>query len=239
MSKYFNDDILNEYGSTYVSPAIMDGIRETNKKRFQNIINTSTDPAKRADALKKLQKITDYEYKMDSTKRKNAETNKQNEANRKAELKRQDMSGELRPITPEQREIANRPENKDRDIEKEMNDIKTGSQQGEVKPHTPNQYHANNPAPYLDAYTKHNLKVAGGVAAGAAAAIGIGAIISNILKKRKWKMDGCKNIEDSSKRQQCKDYIVKKNMSDIKSQCKFSNNPEKCKRIAMEKLRDI
>ena len=241
MSNYFNDDILNEVGLRDLSDpkAMKKNLEKEKYNRLQNTINKSQNPQEKARAASIINTEERLKYEANERQRKARETADMANKQKKAELERQYKSGETRPLTAKQREIANRPENKNRDIEKELNDLKSGAEQGEVMPHTPNQYHANNPAPYFDVQTKHNLKVAGGVAAGAAAAVGIGAIVANILKKRKWKMNGCNNIEDPSKKQQCKSYIMKKNMSDINSQCKYSNNPEKCKRIAMEKIRDI
>ncbi len=251
MSKYFNDDILNEGIYTMANPSK----------------NTVKDLGKVADHFLKV-KESDPRYI--TKKQEEAATEKITREFNERKLKnqiatnKQKLDAEKQKLDAEKQQIFDKEWNElQTNKDKWVNDSDTESTRVISKDNKPSP---NIPSAVLGPQTlknkvdtvvnniqagpsrwgqitsnvyKNNKGAVAGAAVGAAAAVGVGAIIANILKKRKWKLDGCNKIEDPSKKQQCKEYIVKKNMSDINSQCKYSNNPEKCKRIAMEKIRDI
>lgn len=72
-----------------------------------------------------------------------------------------------------------------------------------------------------------------------AGVLGVGAIVANILKKRKWKKEGCKDIADPVKQNKCKQYVYNATSKDAQSECKFSNDPKKCHQMVMSRLKDL
>lgn len=246
MSDYFNDDILNEGIYSMANPS---------KNTFKDFGKVSDHflKVKESDPKYIAQKMQD-ELERKRIERERIERSKQTSKKISDSLKKDSERIDLmsRNITQKDLDEFRSPINNDKWV-------KDSDPKSSNIPNKDNKPSANIPSAVMGPQTlknkietnintikadpkefiTKNKNVALGGVAGAAAVLGIGAIIANILKKRKWKLDGCNKIENPSKKQQCKNYIMKKNMSDIKSQCKYANNPEKCKRMAMEKLRDI
>lgn len=247
MSNYFNDDILNEGIYTMANPS-KNTVKDLGKVADHFLKVKESEPKyvedKRSRENKDWMEKQDKLKRTEATAKANAEKLKQDQI--RIELHKKNMTPEdlVNFRGPNNKETyvndanANSLSNKNNSPDPKIPSATIHPQELRHKVSTAiNQVYGDPKSVATNLY-KNNKGAVLGTAAGAAAAVGIGAIVANILKKRKWKMDGCNNIEDPSKKQQCKAYIVKKNISDIKSQCKYANNPEKCKRIAMEKLRE-
>ena len=71
------------------------------------------------------------------------------------------------------------------------------------------------------------------IAGGAAAAIGVGAIVAKIRERQKWKMDGCNSIADEVKKAKCRQSVAKSfgpQVNAAKSRCEKTSDPEACKK---------
>lgn len=252
MSNYFNDDILNEGIYSMANPS-KNTVKDLGKVADHFLKVKESDP--RYIENKRTRENKEWVDKQDKIKKAKetakANSDKMKEDQLRIELHKKNMTPEdlVNFRGPNNREpyvndtTANKIPNKNNSPDPNIPSAIMHPQNLKHKVITAlNKVYADPKGAASELYKNNKGAVIGataGAAAAGVAAVGVGAIIANILKKRKWKLDGCNKIEDPSKKQQCKDYIVKKNISDINSQCKYANNPEKCKRIAMEKIRDI
>lgn len=112
-------------------------------------------------------------------------------------------------------------------IENQLQKLDSGIEKKLIGPAPPpirgfEDYDTPEEALMYDRYNnKHNKYEAGRnaalAAAGTAGVVGAGMSLKNILRKHSWKKNGCDNIEDLNKKQECLNYVNTLRNKDLQS----------------------